>query len=184
MHNTALRVLYITNGLFVFAGAMLVPLYAIYAENIGATIFLISALATVLLVSKFFATLAIRTLGDTFAQTEYLLIAGMLLRAVSWILLIFIPTIPGLFIVQVIFGVGDGVGSPAFRALFARHLEASQGVRRYSEWELITAASGAIGALAGGYVVTVYGFPVLLAVMATIAIFTAIALLLQPRSLL
>jgi len=184
MNNPALKALYISNGIFVFAGAMLVPLYAIFAENIGASIFTISTLASVLLVAKVVTVIFLQKFGDAIAEKEYLLIAGFVVRAIGWIGLLFFQTIPMLFVIQIILGFGDGVGSPSFRALFATHLDNGKEVKRYSEWELILAAGGSIGALAGGYIVTNYSFEILFVVMSVLAIISSIVVLTKPRSLL
>lgn len=184
MNNPALKALYISNGIFVFAGAMLVPLYAIFAEDIGATIFIISALTSVLLIAKVVTVFFLQKFGDGFAEKEYLLIGGFVVRAIGWIGLLFFQTIPALFVMQVILGFGDGVGSPSFRALFATHLDSGKEVRRYSEWELILATGGSIGALTGGYIVTNFGFETLFVLMSGLAVISAIVILLKPRSLL
>lgn len=184
MNNPALKALYISNGIFVFAGAMLVPLYAIFAENIGATILTISALTSVLLIAKVVTVVFLQKFGDGFAEKEYLLVAGFIVRAIGWIGLLFFQTIPTLFAVQIILGFGDGIGSPSFRALFATHLDQGKEVKRYSEWELILAAGGSAGALTGGYLVTNYSFNILFAVMSVLAVFSAIIILVKPRSLL
>lgn len=182
--NNALKILYASNGLFVFAGSMLVPLYALFAESVGASIFIVSALAATQLLSKLVTTIFLRFVGDEVKEKEYLLVMGFILRAFGWIGLIFFPILAGLFIVQIILGVGDGLGSPAFRAMFATHLDAGHEVKRYSDWELILGFAGATGALVGGYVVTTFGFPILFAAMSAIAIASALLVLAQPRRLL
>ena len=182
--NTALKVLYASNGLFVFAGSMLVPLYALFEESVGASIFIVSTLAATQLASKLVTTIFLRFVGDGIKEKEYLLIIGFILRAFGWVGLIFSPSLAGLFIVQIILGVGDGMGSPAFRAMFATHLDVGHEVKRYSDWELILGFAGATGALLGGYIVTMFGFLTLFALMSILAIISAVIVLVQPRKLL
>ena len=184
MNNLALRALYVSNGTFVFAGAMLVPLYAIFAEELWATIFIISALTTVLLIAKVVTVLFLQKFGDGFAEKVYLLIAGFVVRVIGWLGLLFFQSIPALFVMQVILGFGDGVGSPSFRALFATHLDKGKEVRRYSEWELVLATGGSIGALTGGYIVTNFGFETLFVLMSGLASVSTVVVLLKPCSLL
>ena len=184
MNVNALKILYVSNGVFVFAGAMLVPLYALFAESVGADMLTISVLAATMLISKVLATISIRWLGDSVAETEYLLILGFLLRALGWLVLLFFPIVFGLFVAQIIIGFGDGVGSPTFRAIFATHLDSGTEVRRYSEWELILATAGAVGAIVGGYIVTMFGFSTLLVFMSALALVSIVTVLLQSRTLL
>jgi predicted MFS family arabinose efflux permease len=124
----------------------------------------------------------LRFLGDTVAETEYFLVVSYVLRAFAWGSLPFIGTIAPLFIVQVLLGAGDGVGSPAFGAIFAKHLDSGKQVAEYSDYNLTKFSFGIVGTLGGGIIVSSYGFDALFYVMSAIAFFCAAYILLQPRS--
>lgn len=180
----ALAVLYIFNGLFVLATAMLVPIYAIFAQEIGANVFTVSALAATLLVARVFFTLIVRSLGDDAVEEVHLLLAGFALRAAGWFILIFIGSIEGLFLVQIVFGLGESLGSPAFNALFAQHLKSGRYVSEYADWEVISAIGGGAGAFFGGYIAYAYGFDALFFVMGVLALLSFAGVHRKRRSLL
>jgi len=183
MNNAALQVLYISNGVFVFAGALLVPFYALFAENVGASLVTVGALSSVLFISKLFGLIVVRICGDKIIRKEWMVAIGFLLRASGWLGLVFLPTIPGLFMMQIVLGFGDGIGSPAFRALFAMHLDRGHEVFRYSNWEIILTAAAATSAMAGGFIISHFGFSALFISMSILAIAATILLLMQSRHL-
>ena len=179
-----LGVLYAFNGLFVFAVTMIVPIYALFAQEIGADVFTVSALAATLLIARVFFTLIVRYFGDDAVEEAHLLLAGFLLRAFGWFLLIFIGSLEGLFIVQVILGLGESLGSPAFNALFAQHLKSGRYVSEYADWEIVSAVGASAGAVVGGYIVSQYGFKVLFFVMSMVAVVSFLGVYSKRRYLL
>jgi MFS family permease len=172
--NHTLKILYIANGIFVAAATMLTPIYALFAEDIGASLFTISMLATVFLGVKCIGSILVRFLGDRIPQ-QHLLMAHFLIHTVGWMSLAFITSVAGLFIIQIALALGDSMGSPAFSALFAEHLDAHKEIADYATWSLLSTGGSMFGAAAGGYIVYAFGFPCLfglMSIMACVAFFT------------
>lgn len=163
---------------------MLAPIYAFFAEDIGASIFVVSALATVFLISKLIFSLVVRKFGDTFKEKEYLLILGYLIRSIAWFSLVFVDSIFILFVVQAILGLGEAVGSPAFNAIFAKHLDGGKQIKEYAEYGIVGTLSTAIGTITGGYIVTQFGFTPVFIIMGTLAIVSSFGIFFKPRDLL
>ena len=184
MNNSALKILYLFNGIFVFAAAMLTPIYAIFAEDIGATIFQISLLAFVFLSAKVLFTFLVKKFGDSLVEKEYLLLAGFIFRAIAWLSLAFVGSLIPLFVIQVLLGVGEAFGNPSFNAIFAEHLDKGKHIEEYAEWGIINSIAAAVGTLIGGAVVTVFSFQILFLAMSVLAIVSFIGIYTQPRSLL
>lgn len=183
-NNPALRTLTVVNSLFVMAGLALVPIYAIFAEEIGATVFIISALAATELVSRLAGTLLLRFVGDDIKEQEYMLVISYLLRAVAWGSLIFVGSIAPLFVIQVVLGFGDAIGTPSFMAVFAKHLDDGRQIAEYADYTFVRNLFGALGTLGGGLLVTHFGFAVLFLNMAIVASACAVYIYIQPRQLL
>jgi MFS family permease len=113
--NLALRTLFLSNGIFVFAGIAVTPIYALYAEGMGASLLIVSYLASTLFLAKIIGTISLRIVGSKIHSKKLLLISGFLLRALGWIILIFAGSLVMLFIVQAILGIGEAIGSnPCF----------------------------------------------------------------------
>ena len=62
--NKALRTLYLYNGIFVLAGGLFGPLYAVYAQKIGADVFVISLSWSIFLISSTLFTFIVSKFGD------------------------------------------------------------------------------------------------------------------------
>jgi len=120
--NRVPSALYLSNGIFVFAGATLGPIYALFAEDIGADLFTVSALVATLLVSRIIFNGVVKKFGDQIRAKEDLLLTDFLIRAVVWLSFVFVGNVTGLFIIQILLGIGEAMSSPAFNVLFAKAL--------------------------------------------------------------
>lgn len=183
-NNRSLKTLFIFNGIFVFAGSFLGPLYAIFVEKFDTSVFSISLTWSSYLFSVFIFTLLVSKVGDKIKEKEYLLILGYVIRAIAWLLFLFVSNIYHLILLQVLIGFGEALGGPAFDAIFAEHLNKDQHIEEYSDWKIVSNATTSIGTLIGGTVVTFFGFNYMFVLMSFLAIISGIGLYLQPRRLL
>ena len=87
-------------------------------------------------------------------------------------------------IIQVVLGIGESVGSPAFDSIFAKHLDKGAEINEYSTWKLVQNFSLAVASLIGGFIVYFLNFNVLFILMAVLGTFSTIIVLMQPRKLL
>ena len=184
MKNRALKTLYIYNGIFVFAAALLGPLYAVYVGGIDRSVLAVSTSWSVFLLSIMVFTYAISRFGDRVKEKKNLLMAAFLIRGGVWFAYIFVASIPQLLILQVISGLGEALGTPAFNAIFAEHLDKGKHIREYGNWVIIAAGVMGVGTFIGGLVVTYLGFPYLFSAMSGLAILSFFGVLRQPRHLL
>lgn len=163
-------VLFSATGIHLFAASMLVPIYALFAEEIGASVLQIGLLISVAFAAKFVTVIGIRAFSDQILQPLYLLLASFFLHAIAWTLLIFATTLTELFLIQLINGVCYAFGAPAYRTLLARHLPRCRAVRTYASWELIKAVIGLVASSIGAGIVSLAGFTVLFQVMVLLAL--------------
>ncbi|MBI2506626.1 MAG: MFS transporter [Candidatus Colwellbacteria bacterium] len=184
MRNRALRTLYIYNGIFTLGAALLGPLYAIFVQRFEADVFDISVTWAAFLVSASFFTFLISKVGDRIPEKEYLLLGGFLVRAIGWFFFIFVGNLAFLIFLQVLLGVGEALGSPAFDAIFAEHLDSGRHIIEYSDWKLIANMATATGVIVGGAIVEIFGFPWLFASMSLLAMVAFLGVFLKPRPLL
>ncbi len=184
MPNKALRTLYLYNGIFVLAAGLFGPLYALYVENIRANVLIISFSWAVFLISSTLFTFIISKFGDKVKEKEYLLMAGFLIRAIAWIMYIFVGNIFFLIFIQILLGVGDALGTPAFNSLMAEHLDRHQHIKEYSDMNIIFNLCSALATVLGGALVAYLGFQYLFVFMAALAMVSFFGILLKPRRLL
>lgn len=182
MPNKVLRILFLYNGIFVLAGSLLGPLYAIYVEKLNTGILPVSISWATFLASTTLFTYLISKIGDGFKHKRYLLAGGYLIRGLGWITMSRITSIEHLIMLQFILGIGESLGTPAFDALVAEHLDKNKHIMDYSDWKMLSNFVLVIGTLIGGYVVSRTGFTYLMIAMAMLA-FVSFAGVLSARKI-
>lgn len=184
MKNKSLDALFVFNGIFVFAMNLFGPLYALYVQQINRDIFVVSVTWAVGLLATGIFTYAVSRTGDLLKEKEYFLMAGFLIRAIAWFLYIGVDSVYQLILLQVLLGLGEAAGSPAFSAIFAEHLDFGKHVQEYSQWMIVSNLLTAAGVFAGGFITTFFGFKWLFVCMGTLALVSFFGILVQPRKLL
>jgi len=182
--NKALKVLYLYNGIFVFAAHLLGPLYAVYVREIEGDVLSVSISWAAFLFSTVIFTFLISRFGDKVKEKEYLLIAGYVVRSVVWLSYTFVSDLNFLIFLQILLGAGEALGTPSFDAIFAEHLDKGKHIADYANWKVVSNLACGIAVVIGGFVVKYYGFNILFFSMFILAVFSAIGILLKPRELL
>lgn len=177
MHiNPTLRILYTSNGTYLLLISSIIPLYALYAESLGADIVTVSQIAAATFVGKIVGLMVLSVAAQH--TTDYvhknLFILSLLLQGCIWFSLAFATTITHLFIAQLGTGLVYALGVPAFRSLVARHRDYKKSLYAYSTWELILAVTTSTGAVAGGVIVEKYGFSTLFLLISGVTLVIAI----------
>lgn len=184
MKNRALKTLILFNGIFVFASSLFGPLYAVFVEGIEKDILSISLSWAAYLVSMTVFLVIVSRYGDRVMEKEFLLLAGYLVRAVAWISFSFVSSIETLIVVQILLGLGEAMGTPAYRAIFAEHLDDGKYMGQYTGEKLAFNTVGVVAVVLGGLVVKTFGFNILFYIMGTLAMVSFFGVLIKPRELL
>ena len=103
---------------------------------------------------------------------------------IGFILYIFVNSVWSLFGVQALIGFAEAFYSPAFDAVYSKHLTKKKVGREWGAWEAINYFSTAIGAAIGGFIVTTFGFNVAFTIMGMLCFVSAIYIYHLPRSVL
>jgi MFS family permease len=183
MINKTLRHLYLYNGIFVLAGSMLGPLYAIYVQGIDNTPQIISLSWAVFLISSSVFMYLLSRIGDKIKNKSTLLVVGFLIRSLVWVMYIFANNIPFLLLLQILLGLGEAMGSPAYNALVAEHLDRKRHIEDYSDQILVFNLTAAIGTIVGGVLLSYYSFNILFIGMAGLGIISAAGIAYKSRNL-
>lgn len=167
--------------MILISAAMIAPIYAIFVEKIGGDLldasfaggaFAFAAGVTVLFSGK---------LSDKVKRTELIVGFGYIAMGVGFLLYTVANSIWFLLCIQVLIGFGEALYSPAFDALYSRHLTVSKAGREWGAWESMNYFSIAIGAVIGGFIVTQFGFVPLFVFMAVLCFMSALYILFLPR---
>ena len=176
--------LFLCNGIFVFASSLLGPLYAIYVQHLGKGVLTISFTSTVFLLATTLFTVALSRFKDGWVRKEHFLIAGFLIRAVVWITFLLITNITELVVLQILLGAGEALGNSSFDAVFAEHLDKNLHVAEYADWQIIMNVLTATATFIGGILMTLYGFSILFITMSSFALISSLILALKPKNIL
>ncbi len=176
LFNKALKVLLMTNGLILLAGAMIGPIYALFVERVGGDLMDASIAGGLFALSAGFVSLIFGRLSDKTKDTTWVVILGYLLIALGFFLYLFVDSVSFLFIVQIIIGTGEAIYSPAFDKLYSLHVDKKRSGAQWGAWESMNYFTIAIGAFAGGVIVNQFGFEAVFLVMMTLCLASAILL--------
>lgn len=163
---------------------MFAPIYALFISEIGGDLLDASFAGGAFALAAGITTLISGKYTDRVKETELVVVAGYLIMGLGFLLLAFCNSIWFLLLIQILIGLGEAVYSPAFDAVYSKHLDKKQAGRQWGAWESINYFSLAIGAVIGGLIVTLTNFNVLFMVMAAMALVSAIYIYRLPRKVL
>lgn len=184
LFNRALRVLLSTNAIILIASAMLGPIYAIFVEEVGGDLMDASLAGGIFALTAGITTLLSGKYSDRIKENELIVILGYAIMGVGFVLYIWVDSIIYLFIVQVIAGLGEAIYSPAFDAIYSKHLDGHKSGTQWGAWESMNYFTAASGAVIGGGIVTLFGFPVLFIIMALLCFGSALYIYHLKRNVL
>lgn len=183
--NRAIRVLLITNALILLAGAMLGPIYAIYVQKVGGDLMDASIAGFLFAISAGLITLYTGKTADGMKYNDKIVILGYSMIGTGFLLYQYVDSVLGLFMIQILIGMGEAIYSPAFDKLYSKHLDWGQAGSEWGTWESMNYFTAAFGALLGGALVTAFGFSTLFYAMAFLSFLSGIYLYaLSPRHVL
>ena len=160
-----LKILVLSSALFVLAGGLFGPIYAIFVEEIGGDIltagmaysaFAISAGVLMFLISKW---------EDRVKHQEKLVFVSFLISSIGFLGYLFIQKPWHLFLVQIIFGIGEAIGDPAYDGVYSRYLDHGKFFSEWGLWESMQLILSAVAAAIGAFLANIYGFKFLFVIM-------------------
>ena len=173
------RLLLKISFLVTFAEAMLVPIYAAFAEKVGGSILDAGIAFAVFSMATGGAVALIGTRSWFQHHIRTFLMLGFVISAACDISYIFVSNKWELFGAQVIAGFATGLIEPTWDSLFTDDIEHSS-AKHWSIWAGGTHLTTGVAALLGGLIVAKGSFTILFATMAGI---DALALLVAWRGL-
>ncbi|PIQ77055.1 hypothetical protein COV82_06475 [Candidatus Peregrinibacteria bacterium CG11_big_fil_rev_8_21_14_0_20_46_8] len=175
-----LKILFLTNGIFMLAAGLFGPLYAVYVGQMQDGLLLVTFSWPIFLFSTTFFVylfgkrpLRLSRTNNQSDQKRNILMVSYLIRACTWIAYIFVATPAQLLILQVFIGLAEALGAPTFDALVAENVSRENSLQAYSFWKMVSSVVTAVAASIGGGIVYLFGFNALFVVMAGLSIVSA-----------
>jgi MFS family permease len=184
--NKAIKILIVTNGLVLIAGAMLGPIYALFVEKIGGSLLQASYAYGIYAITAAIANLISGKYIDKIKKDDIAMVVviGYTIMGFAFFGYIFVNSIWTLFLVQAIIGIGEAIYSPAFDTLYSEHLDKSEFGEEWGALEAIKYLTLAIGAIIGGLLVTSFGFNAIFVLMGLLCLVSGIYIFRLPRKIL
>ncbi len=172
--NKAIKILLVTNSMVLMAGAMLGPIYALFVKDVGGDLLDASIAGAIFAFFAGITTLISGRYSDKIKENELIIVLGYVIMGIGFLLYIGVHSIYYLFFVQALIGIGEAVYSPAFDAVYSKHLDKKKEGIQWGAWESMYYFTAAIGAFVGGILVTLLGFNFLFVVMSLLCFSSAI----------
>jgi len=165
-----LKILLCIQALFALAGGLFGPLYAVFVEEIGGDLLTAGSAYFLFALTVGILIFFISRWEDHVKHKEKLIIIGFGLSALGFLGYNFVFEQIGLFIVQIIFGLGEAVCAPAWDGLYSKYLDKGKFISEWGLYESLNYIIIALGALAGGVIAEFFGFRILFVIMFIISI--------------
>jgi len=182
--NKALRILLSTNAMILMTAAMLGPIYALFVEKVGGDLMDASIAGGIFALAAGLTTLVSGKYSDKVKENELIVVLGYSIMGIGFLLYFWVNSIIFLFMVQAIIGLGEAIYSPAFDAVYSKHLDGHKSGTQWGAWESMNYFPTAIGAIIGGGLVTLFGFQPLFVIMAMLCFSSALYIYHLKRSIL
>jgi len=172
--NKALRILLSTNAMTLMASAMLGPIYALFVKQVGGNLMDASIAGGIFAFVAGLTTLLSGKYSDKIKENELIIVLGYSIMGIGFLLYFWVSSVIFLFIVQAIIGLGEAISSPAFDAVYSKHLDGHKSGTQWGAWESMNYFTAAIGAIIGGGLVKLFGFQSLFVIMAILCFSSAL----------
>jgi MFS family permease len=183
--NKPLRILLVNDTLVLVAASMIVPIYAVYVDEIGGDILDAGLAAGVFAGVAGVTALIAGRLSDRVRHQGRIVGMGYLLSGVGFLLYAFVSSMWQLLAVQVLIGLAQASATPAFDALYTKHIGSKKRASsRWSLWESGNYFAIAIGSASGAAIVELTSFDTLFVIMAALCFGSAFYILSRPKRLL
>jgi len=178
--NQKLKVLLWTYGFFTFGQYLMLPIYAVFVENIGGDLLTaglaygIYALVTGVLIYSF------GRWEDRVKHQEKLVVLGYFLQLIATAGYLLVSKPVHLFYLQVLFGIATSINTPAYDSIYSKNLDKGKFASEWGIWESMNWIVTGIGALLGGWVAQTFSWKAMIYFMiitAAAGFFTSLILL-------
>ncbi|MCP4522688.1 MAG: MFS transporter [Candidatus Gracilibacteria bacterium] len=181
--RTSTKILLITNALVLVSGAMIGPIYALFVKDIGGDLMDASFAGGLFALTAGIITFFSGKYTDALKNQSLVLFFGYITIGIGFFLYLIVDSILMLFAVQIIIGIGEAIYSPAFDALYSKHLHKKQSGYEWGIWESVNYFTIAIGAFVGGIVVNYFGFQVIFILMGALSIISGCYVYISSKKL-
>jgi len=153
-----LKILLLSSGFFTLAGGLIGPIYAMFVEEIGGDLLAAGSAFAAFSIAAGLLIFFVSRWEDHVKHQERLVILGWGLCCLGFYGYMLVERPWHLAVVQVIFGIGTAVNTPAYDGLYSKYLDKGRFASEWGAWESMYYIVTAVAALMGSAVADIYGF--------------------------
>lgn len=168
------RILLGTNGLILVAGAMLGPIYAMFVEEVGGSLLDASYAFAIFATAAGITSILSGRISDKVKENTHIVVIGYGIMGVGFLGFLLVHTIWTLLVMEMVIGFGEAIYAPAFDSIYSKHLARHRFGRGWGMWEAMNYFTTAFGAIAGGVLVTLFGFNTIFVIMGLLCFMGAV----------
>lgn len=157
MQNQTIRTLLTAGSIWSFGAGLFFPIFAIFSSNVGGDITDAGIAAAIFILVTSALEYPIGKLLDKYHEKNFIVI-DYFLEAAVFIGYIFVQNVIQLFVLQVVLGIANAIGDPAWESLYGRSAANSKSGSLWANSHLFIGIFNAVGILLGTYLVSIYGF--------------------------
>ena len=172
--NSIIKTLLVTESYGSFGAGLFFPVFAIFSEQIGGDI-LDAGIAAALFI--FVTSLLEYPIGKLIDRSheKWFIVVDYTLEACVFVGYIFVTNIYELFFLQIVLGIANAIGDPAWESLYDRHTPNKGSGSAWARSHMVTGIFNALGIILGVLVIREYGFDSVFAIGAVFSLIAAMA---------
>lgn len=172
--NKALRVLILSDLFILSSFGLISPIFSIFIikQIPDATIASAGMAITIQMFTKAILQIIVGKWTDEEkgnCRELYSMLAGSLLISIVPLGYILCKTIAGLYLIQIMYGLGQALAYPSWKVLFNRYLNQDRAGYEFSIYDTVVGLGIASAAAIGGYIANTYSFTPLFIAVSTVS---------------
>jgi len=166
-----LKILLFASGFYNLAAGLFGPLYAVYVQGIGGDLLTTGGAFSVYAFATGILMFILSKWENKSKHQEVFIILGYMICSLGFFGYLFITKPIHLFFVQILFGIGNAINTPAFDGIYSDNLEKGKSAAQWGYFETMKWMVIGISAFLGGLITKLYGFRTLFTIMFMLSIF-------------
>ncbi|MCX6791285.1 MAG: MFS transporter, partial [Candidatus Gribaldobacteria bacterium] len=154
-----------------FGGGLFLPVFAIFSQQVGGDIADAGIAAAIFLLATSFLEWPVGKLLDKYKE-KWFIVIDYFLEALVFLGYIFVVNKWQLFGLQVLLGLANAIGNPAWESMFDKHTPNKRSGSSWASSYLYSGCFAALGIIIGTFLIDGFGFKIVFVIG---SIFSAVA---------
>ncbi|RJQ29592.1 MFS transporter [Candidatus Parcubacteria bacterium] len=155
--NATAKILLTVESIWAFGSGLFFPIFAIFSHQVGGDILDAGIAAALFLIVTSTLEWPVGRLLDKYKE-KWFIVTDYFLEAAVFVGYVFVASKWELFALQVVLGISNAIGDPAWESLYDKHTPLRRAGSYWASSHMYIGWATAVGLLIGAYVVDLFGF--------------------------